>query len=158
MRNISVDHYNKPATIPDVKDVGLFITAFSDASFNCNNNSFGVGIWIKSDWFTFKHGFSGFTKGSSTAEKLGLEFIVDWLSKREDIEDKVIIIQCDNVGVLNKLNINPLIAKKVKHVKLKHVKGHSVHSTTRTAVNEWCDRRAKEEHYKLETNLKEQQT
>ena len=151
-QQVRVDRHNRDA-LPPKEGSDLFITAFSDASWHPTTKAYGVGVWIKSKEGLVRHGFGGVIAKSSEAEKAGLLFIVETLQSL-DLTGRIVVIQCDNLGELNKLDVSPLKARGAKHVKLKHVRGHTSHQTARTSVNAWCDKRAYEERKLVEQGLR----
>lgn len=129
-----------------------YVTIFSDASYCHQTGAAGYAGWVKygSSGKTLKVSDCFRSKSSEEAETYGIyETIREALDKGVIIKGKNIIIQCDCIGALNKLDLTVLLDKKPSRVKLKHVKGHSGTGNPRSAVNNWCDKEAKSQMVKL---------
>lgn len=122
----------------------LYITAFSDASYRSETKAYGYGVWIKDSRVnegkpvTFTGGGIGL-KNSQEAESRGLEATVAFILEKLDVSDRVIVIQCDCLGALNRLDVQCLYDAGAQYVKLKHVYGHKGPGSKRSFVNNIVD-------------------
>lgn len=127
----------------------LFITIFTDASFCPNTKATGWAVWMKygANGTIVKHkgGYVSLDdEHSNDAELFGLEKAIEMCGQLVDhnrmvLKGKVVILQCDCQGALDKVNVTPLYRRGVQHVKRKWVQGHSRKVNQRTFVNKWCD-------------------
>lgn len=136
MTRIKTDKFNKDGSKP--KEGEHFLTIFSDASFK--DGIYGTGFWFKNNGISYSGGTAGTCKNSEEAEILGILFALDSvLLKGFNLSKTIVVLQCDCVGALLKVDTSRLEARKV--VK-KHVKGHSSIDTKRTWIQSHCDRLA----------------
>lgn len=128
---------------------GEFITIFTDGSHCPHTNAWGIGIWIRYNQLPpleISFGGLGPYDNAFHVECQGIKYAVDYLIKNYDITGMIIVIQCDNIGALNKVIPNAkrkLKTAGAKYVKAKHVKAHTDNQTNRTAVNAIVDRLAR---------------
>ena len=140
-RTVRIDRKNLDAPKPGESDKDLFITVFTDGSFCPDTKAYGIGVWIRDGQkpiFTFGDGGIG-ANDSGHVEAMGLEAAKRYILENCDVENRVVVIQCDNIGALNRLNIQPFKKRGAKFVKKKHVKGHTSHKTNRSKVNAVVD-------------------
>ncbi len=150
---IKVDKYNEDSPKPIN---GEFITVFTDGSHCPNTNAWGVGIWIRYHNLPpieISHGGLGEYDNAFRVECHGIKYACDYLIATYDITNMIVIVQCDNIGALNKVIPNCIRKLKdagAKYVKAKHVKAHSSNTSNRTAVNAIVDKlaRAQMEKYR----------
>ena len=119
---------NKDAPKPESSD--LFVTCFADASFCDQTGAWGICYWIKAfgaDEPIIKS-MGGINKNynSTTAELKALNEARDYICSEIPINDKVIVIQCDNESALERLDIQKFTKNGARFVKKKHVYGHAV--------------------------------
>lgn len=137
----TVDRRNIDAAKPADSDKDLFITVFTDGSHCPDTKAYGYAVWIRDGQkpiHTFgAGGFNG--RDSFHVESMGLEAAKKYILENCSISGRVVVIQCDNIGALNALNIKQFKALGVKFVKRKHVKGHTGHNTNRSKVNNMVD-------------------
>jgi len=121
-----------------------FITVFSDASFCPYTGATGYACWIKyGNGKTIVASGSGVTKNSTNAELLGLRKALNQLLlKGVETEGRILVLQCDNVSALGKVDVPDM---GFSHIKRKHIKGHSSKFGTRSYVQRLCDRLAYKE-------------
>ena len=82
-------------------------------------------------------------KDSTQAEYFGITDALKYIKEHCETKNKVLVLQCDNISALGKLDVFRVkLQLKLKHVKLKHVKGHTNGKTRRTRVNAIVDRLA----------------
>jgi len=137
----------------------MFITIFTDASFCHYTKATGWAVWIKYgvNGTIVKHqgGFiSKKGKHSNDAELFALDMSIDmcrllYEHNRMDLKDKIVVIQSDCQGALDKTDTSTLYKRGVHYVKKKWVKGHSNGEDSRSKVNDWCDTTAFSEMKKL---------
>lgn len=135
---IAVDRKNKDAAKPK-EGSDMFITIFVDGSHCPETNAWGIGAWIKSSEYpnseTFARGGIGLTN-STDVEYEGIKLALEWLLENQPTEGRILVLQCDNIGALNKVDAFKTKMKyKLRHLKLKHVKGHNGNGTNRSRVN-----------------------
>lgn len=150
---IQVDRLNIDSPPPISGD---FVTIFTDGSHCPHTNAWGVGIWIRYSGhppIELSHGGIGDYDNAFHVECHGIKFAVDYLIAGYDIHDMIIVIQCDNIGAMNK--VIPNCTRKLKNagakfVKAKHVKAHTTNTSRRTTVNDIVDKlaRAQMERYR----------
>jgi hypothetical protein len=153
---IKVDKLN----IDSAKPVnGEFVTIFTDGSHCPHTNAWGVGIWIryhKEPPMEASLGGLGEYTNAFDVECHGIKFACDFVIATYDITNMIIIVQCDNIGALNKVIPNCIRKLKnagAKFVKAKHVKAHTSNTSNRTTVNGIVDKlaRAQMEIYRGES-------
>lgn len=119
---------NKDAPKPENSD--LFVTCFTDASYCNETGAWGICYWIKAFGANepIVNSMGGINKdyNSTTAELRALNEAKDYICSKIPIEDKVIVIQCDNESALQSLDVTDFKNKGARFVKKKHVYGHSV--------------------------------
>lgn len=145
MESIKTDKLNEDARKPAVGAEGLFITAFSDGSYCPETRAWGVGIWVRDGEkppITLSLGGIGYRK-SSQAEERGLLEVVNFIKQHCDYKNRVVVIQCDSSGALQKMDTSAL--REAGLVKRKHVKGHTKHRNSRSSVNRKVDKLAGEQ-------------
>ena len=128
---------------------GKYITVFADASFCHKTRSTGYACWIKHGSNGKTERFSGITKklsNSTEAEYHALVMALSYIDNFIDTENKILSIQSDCIPALDKLRLSftNYLTEDYELVTFKHVKGHQNSINARSAVNEWCDRVAKE--------------
>lgn len=125
---------------------GQYVTIFTDASHDPDTGATGWAGWCKhgTEGNTIRESDIDITDNSTMAELLGLTEMLNRLIANGEVvfAGKNVVIQCDNIGALNALNLEPLRALKVAHIKLKHVKAHTGNTDARSKVNNWCDKQA----------------
>ncbi len=149
--NISLDNY---------------ITIFTDASFDNEQNSYGWGGWIKETNNTYRIGGYGFTKDNNHGEMYAILFSIEHLiSLHEenilDLNEKIISLTTDSdkcISLIKKLNPNDRYSQAIAEakskifqysekynfqIKYKGIKSHLSNSNNKNAVNNWCDKEAK---------------
>lgn len=150
---------------PDFFD--KYITIFTDAAFDNNNNAYGWAGWTKYKGQTYKNSGYGFTKDNNHSEMFAilysLENLIEKHNKKEiDLNNKVISLTTDSdkcISIINKFNNNERYTKLLSELKgkiiqysiqynfelkLKGIKSHLSNSTNnKQAVNNWCDEEAK---------------
>jgi hypothetical protein len=147
---IKVDRNNIDAAVPKESDKGIFVTIFTDGSHCPHSNAWGVGVWIcysDNPPIELSEGGVGY-KNAFDVECHGIKSAVNYAIDNFDLSDMVVVIQCDNIGALNKVVPNctrKLKAKGVKFVKAKHVKAHTSNKTSRTRVNDIVDKLARKQ-------------
>lgn len=147
----------------------MLVTVNTDASFYPDQKIGGFAIWIASDKgrVKFADGFKGTVETAHDAE---FKCIINALHllKRQGWEITEIYINTDSQTVINtietkaKSNKTPKYAKDnynaylgitkqlgVKHISLRHVKGHLHTNTARHWVNDWLDTHAKKAARKI---------
>lgn len=141
MTYATVDRRNLDSAKPADSDKDLFITVFTDGSHCPDTKAYGYAVWIRDGQKPIHMfgtgGFGG--RDSYHVESMGLEAAKKYILENCSINGRVIVIQCDNIGALNALNIKQFKALGVKFVKRKHVKGHTGHKTNRSKVNNLVD-------------------
>ncbi|CAL9963890.1 Rnase H [Vibrio phage D520] len=140
--SVTVDRANKDAPKP-VSGNDKFITVFVDGSHCPETHAWGIGAWIKSSEYpkgeTFTHGGIGL-KNSTEVEYKGIELVLEWLQEHAETKGKILVLQCDNISALNRLDqFRTKMKLKLEHIKLKHVKGHTSNGTNRSYVNRIVD-------------------
>lgn len=128
----------------------LFITVFADASHCPNTKACGWAAWIKYGHPATTQRLQGRQADigtSNLAELLALQSAIDYIERHIPFHDKILVIQSDCQGALNKLEdrVERLKRHGARHVKLKWVKGHNGRKDSRSAVNSWCDEAARGE-------------
>lgn len=139
-----VDRSNIDAKKPEDSDKDLFITVFTDASWCPSTKAYGYAVWIRDGQkpiHMFGDGGVGM-ESSFFAETAGLEAARKHILEHCDVTDRILVIQCDNIGALNNLNLMELKERGIRFIKRKHVKGHTAHKTNRSKVNELVDKLA----------------
>jgi len=130
----------------------MFITIFTDASFCPKTKATGWAVWIKYglNGTVVKHQGAHIARRnehSNDAELFALDMAVDMCRllvehNRMVLKDKIVVIQSDCQGALDKLDTLPLYTRGVHYVKKKWVKAHTNKSDNRSTVNDWCDKTA----------------
>lgn len=143
-----------------------YITIFTDASFDNDQNSYGWGGWIKENNNTYRIGGYGFTKDNNHGEMYAILFSIEYLiSLHEDnvidLNEKVISLTTDSdkcISLIKKLNPNDRYSQAIAEsksklfqysdkynftIKYKGIKSHLSNSNNKNAVNNWCDKEAK---------------
>lgn len=141
---IDRENLDSDISIPE-NEKNIFITGFSDGSHCPDTLAWGVGIWVRDGSNSVKRfSFGGIgLKNSNEVERRGLQELTKYICQNCDIKNRVLIIQCDNINELRKIKISSFSG--AKHLKLKHVKGHTNHKTKRTQVNKIVDEMALKE-------------
>lgn len=138
---VKIDRANKDAPIPVDGEV-QFITVFTDASHCPNTNAWGIGVWIRygtGEPVTYSKGGIGL-KNSTDAEIEGINDALKYLQENVDTSNHILVLQCDNIEALKRLDqFRVKLNLKLRHIKLKHVKGHTNGRTRRTRVNSIVD-------------------
>ena len=131
---------------------GIYVTAFTDASFCPMTKAAGWGIWIKFgvNGSTYRDSGGYLSKkedGSAKAELDALERVVDILINYDkiDVKDKIVIIQSDCKWALQNLSTDKITSLGATRVDKRWVKGHNGKKDKRSAINTWCDAVAKDE-------------
>ena len=129
------------------------VTINTDASYDPIKKVGGWGCWIKSDFFTIKEGgkFRLPINDSNEAEIKALINGFDLL-KKQQVEFKVVVINCDNKTVRDIVNMwkiperftveGNILLKLVMSYPVcyaKEIKSHTKKDTARHWVNNWCD-------------------
>lgn len=147
----------------------ILVTIFSDASFHLPTKRGGYGYWIKSSMATDK-GSGGLDDVDSAAhaELWGISKAVERARELHQGQDLDFVIQCDSMRALGVIltvvktakvaKTSPLPIQKSAKLKkgeaaiinnlgagksriwLKHVKGHTDHVDSRSALNRLCDK------------------
>lgn len=139
---VKIDRANRDSAKPtDGND--KFITVFVDGSHCPETHAWGIGAWIKSSEYpkgeTFTRGGVGL-KNSTEVEYEGIKLVLDWLYKNADTEGKILVLQCDNISALNRVDeFKTKMKLRLQYFKLKHVKGHSGRGTNRSYINNLVD-------------------
>lgn len=133
-----------------------YVTVFADASFDHRSGAAGFAGWVKygakGDVIKVHGGFKA--TSSEEAELYGLDSTLNKLIlDNVPVDGKRIIIQCDCLGALSKLDVTCLLELGAAHIKLKHVKGHNGSGDPRSAVNTWCDKIAYKRMVEIRDNL-----
>ena len=141
-QKVDRDNY-KDSKKPEINN-DKFITAFVDGSFCPETKSWGIGAWVR---MGSKKGITFSLSGSeginsTEVELIGLNEIKKFLLD-QDINEKIIVIQCDNISALEKFNFKELKYNGAQFVKLKHVKAHNNSGSKRSYVNNLVDKLAK---------------
>ena len=141
MTYATVDRRNLDSAKPADSDKDLFITVFTDGSWCPDTKAYGYAVWIRDGQKPIHmFGEGGLNaQDSYHVELMGLNAARRYIMDNCEIENRVIVIQCDNIGALNKLDIKGFKNKGAKFVKKKHVKGHTSHKTNRSKVNRLVD-------------------
>lgn len=137
----TVDRRNVDAAKPADSDKDLFITVFTDGSWCPETKAYGYAVWIRDGQkpvHMFGAGGFGGTD-SHHVESMGLQAAQKYIMENCSLEGRVLVIQCDNIGALNKVSVKTFKKAGAKFVKLKHVKAHTSHKTNRSKVNELVD-------------------
>lgn len=143
-RTVRIDRSNLDAPKPGDSDKDLFITVFTDGSFCHDTKAYGYAVWIcdgQKPIHMFGDGGVG-ANDSGQVETFGLNAAKKYILENCDVADRVIVIQCDNIGSLNQMDIKPFKKRGAKFIKKKHVKGHTSHKTNRSKVNSLVDEMA----------------
>lgn len=141
MTYANVDRLNRDSAKPADSDKDLFITVFTDGSWCPDTKAYGYAVWIRDG----QKPIHMFGEGGPSAqdsyhvELMGLNAARRYIMDNCEVTNRVIVIQCDNIGALNKLDIKGFKNKGAKFVKKKHVKGHTSHKTNRSKVNSMVD-------------------
>lgn len=133
---------------------GSYITVFADASYCHKTRSTGYACWIKHGLDGRTERFSGNVdnlRNSTEAELHALITALEYVKNFIDYEDKNISVQSDCIPALDRLRkrVGSVIPSGYQHISFKHVRGHQNSINARSAVNEWCDRTAKERMIEL---------
>lgn len=141
MTYATVDRRNLDSAKPADSDKDLFITVFTDGSWCPDTKAYGYAVWIRDGQKPIHmFGEGGLNaQDSYHVELMGLNAARRYIMDNCEIENRVIVIQCDNISALNKLDIKGFKNKGAKFVKKKHVKGHTSHKTNRSKVNRLVD-------------------
>jgi ribonuclease HI len=139
-------------------------TVIADASFCPNTKAAGYAIWIKCDGATTRHAgaFKAPVHSAADAETRALaNGIIGAIAVHGLRGGDIIVAQTDctrAIDVLSGRNRRPRkheaeVAAAVRNaqqtptgrieIRFRHVPGHKGNVTPRNAVNEWCDREAK---------------
>lgn len=151
MTKVKIDNKNADSEKPMEHELDKFITVFTDGSFCPNSMAWGVGIWYKvgcAKSTSISIGGKGEFKDSNKVESHGLLLATRHIIENNSIDDKVVVIQCDNVNALNSMIgfiRREFIKNGARYVKAKHVKAHTSNKTKRSYVNKLVDRLAYEE-------------
>ena len=141
MTYANVDRLNMDSAKPAESDKDLFITVFTDGSWCPDTRAYGYAVWIRDGqgpiYMFGAGGFGG--RDSYHVETLGLNAAVTCILENCNVKERVLVIQCDNIGALNALDIKQFKKLGAKFVKRKHVKAHTSHKTNRSKVNELVD-------------------
>lgn len=141
MKQVTIDRQNRDAPKPQ-EGGELFITVFTDASHCPDTNAYGIGVWVRAGAdpiVTYSKRGIGL-KDSTQAEYFGITDALKYIKEHCETKNKVLVLQCDNISALGKLDVFRVkLSLKLKHVKLKHVKGHTNGKTRRTRVNSIVD-------------------
>lgn len=141
------------------------ITINTDASFCPEFQVWTYAYWIKSNDFFLRWSwvFKSDLKGSTDAEILAIQWAL-YLIKIKEYNFWHIIINRDNTNANHtklKTSITNLKNRtKKKHwrgrrkVEFRRVKAHTNTETKRNYVNDWCDKKAKEELYNYKNTFK----
>lgn len=130
---------------------GEFITIFTDGSHCPHTLAWGVGIWIRYKNlppFELSHGGIGEYDNAFHVECHGIKYACDYVISEYDLTDTIVVIQCDNIGALNKVLPNcqrKLKKAGCKFVKGKHVKAHTDSTSKRSTVNDIVDKLARKQ-------------
>jgi ribonuclease HI len=161
------DHY-VALTKDDVPDdfFDQYITIFTDASFNNNNNLYGWAGWIKTNTNTYRISGWDFCKDNHHAEMHAIDLTLKHLIKiasesNINLNNKIISLTTDSdksISIIDNLNEkerythklallkNKILNYEIKHLfnlKLKGIKSHTNSESKRNSVNTWCDKEAK---------------
>lgn len=136
-----VDRLNRDSAKPADSDKDLFITVFTDGSWCPDTKAYGYAVWIRDGQKPIHMFGAGGLGGNDSyhVESMGLKAAQKYIMESCSLEGRVIVIQCDNIGALNNLDIKPFKKAGAKFVKRKHVKAHTSHKTNRSKVNELVD-------------------
>lgn len=138
------------------------ITINTDASICPDTKAGGYAFWIKSDHFkdTFADSFKGNIISSDDGELKCIANALTQLLKYNLVnrEFKYLYINTDSTAAISKINrgqgeTETLIRSLIDQIKQKsqsitrhevrHVKGHSNNTNSRSVVNRWCDENAR---------------
>lgn len=141
MTYATVDRRNIDSAKPADSDKDLFITVFTDGSWCPDTKAYGYAVWIRDGQKPIHMFGAGGLGGRDSyhVESMGLEAAVKYILENCSVAERVLVIQCDNIGALNALNIRQFKDLGAKFVKRKHVKAHTSHKTNRSKVNELVD-------------------
>lgn len=141
MTYATVDRSNLDSAKPADSDKDLFITVFTDGSWCHDTKAYGYAVWIRDGQKPINMfgagGFGG--RDSYHVESMGLAAAVKYILENCTVEERVLVIQCDNIGALNALDVKQFKKLGAKFIKRKHVKAHTSHKTNRSKVNELVD-------------------
>jgi ribonuclease HI len=164
----SLDNHYVALTKDNIPDdfFDQYITIFTDASFNNNNNLYGWAGWIKTNTNTYRISGWDFCKDNHHAEMHAIDLTLKHLIKiapenNINLNNKIISLTTDSdksisiIDTLNKKerythNLASLKEKILNYgnqnlftLKLKGIKSHTNSESKRTSVNTWCDNEAK---------------
>ena len=126
MTYATVDRRNLDSAKPADSDKDLFITVFTDGSWCPDTKASGYAVWIRDGQKPIHMfgagGFGG--RDSYHVESMGLAAAVKYILENCSVHERVLVIQCDNIGALNALDIKQFKKLGAKFVKRKHVKAH----------------------------------
>lgn len=141
MSYATVDRRNLDSAKPADSDNDLFITVFTDGSWCPDTKAYGYAVWIRDGQKPIHMfgagGFGG--RDSYHVESMGLAAAVKYILENCSVAERVLVIQCDNIGALNSLDVKQFKKLGAKFIKRKHVKAHTSHKTNRSKVNELVD-------------------
>lgn len=148
----------------------MIITINTDASFSHEHKYGTYAYWIKSDNFLYKGSgvFKDTVDNSTDAESRAIAVAL-WILKQNKHDFDVLVINRDNIGAKPsgkkpyQIHLKNQVKKykevlvkeygrKIRKVKLKHVKAHTNVKDSRSYVNNWCDKACKSEFYKYKKN------
>lgn len=121
-----------------------FITVFADASHCPDTLAYGWAAWVKygNPATTVRRAGGGVGhRTSNESEILALQNGINLALSLGDevVRGAIVVAQSDCTGALSKVDVSGLWRAGVRHVKLKHVKGHRGYRDPRSSVNTWCD-------------------
>ncbi len=107
MRAATVDRRNIDAAKPADSDKDLFITVFTDGSHCPDTKAYGYAVWIRDGQKPIHmFGAGGFDgRDSYHVEQMGLNAARRYMMDNCDLEGRGVVIQCDNVGALNSMDV-----------------------------------------------------
>lgn len=137
------------------------VTINTDASFCPNTKAGGYAFWIKSDYFkiTGANFFKDLIIGSDDAELKCIANALHTLSKYNLTakELEYLYINTDSTSAIGQIEkrsteLGRKIGEMIDEImtqsgtiiryQLRHVKGHSRNTNSRSMVNKWCDKQA----------------
>jgi len=145
----------------------MIITINTDASFSNEHKFWTYAFWIKSDKFCFKWSwvFKEKLESSTEAESRAI-MVAIWIIQSQKVKFRKLIFNRDNIWAKfwwkkhyqKELQRMILQFKKVwltktkKFFEFRHVKAHTSINNKRSYVNNWCDKKCKEEFYNFKNN------
>lgn len=127
-----------------------YVTLFADASYCSRTKAYGWCFWVKHSYpaqTVIRHGGGIGLVNSNLAELYALEQGIKFILETLPVRDKVVVIESDCTGALQKVKLDQLFLKGAKNAYFKHVKGHQGNKCPRSSVNTTCDKFAREEMY-----------